>query len=77
MGNKFYSDEQEVNRSHCLEVEKGKLYEKYDKIISIFQNKTDFTINKNPHKNNIFELNIIDPTKFDEIETIAKEVDNC
>ena len=73
--NKFYFDEKDkVNKKHYICVSKDKLYEKPEEITKIFKDKTDFTLCKNEHDNNVFEINIIDYTKFGEIENISKAV---
>ena len=76
--NKFYFDEKDkVNKKHYICVDKNKLYEKPEEITKIFKEKTDFTISKSDHDNNSFEFNIIDYSKYGEIENIAKDVDSC
>ena len=76
--NKFYFDEKDKSKKrHFIIVDKNKLYQKAENIVKIFKNKTDYTISKNAHDNNLLEFNIIDPTKFDEIENITKEVEAC
>ena len=77
--NKFYLDEKDkISQKHFICVDKNKFYDKPKEIIDIFTKKiiTDFTVNKNAHDNNMFELNIIDPGKYDQIENAAKEVEN-
>ena len=76
--NKFYLDEKDkISQKHYICVDKNKFYDKPKEIIDIFAKKiiTDFTVNKNAHDNNMFELNIIDPGKYDQIENGAKEVE--
>ena len=77
--NKFYFDEKDkVNKKHYyISVDKDKFYEKPEDITNIFKGKTDFTICRNDHDNNVFEFNIIDYSKYDEIENIAKSVESC
>ena len=76
--NKFYFEEKDkINKKHYICIDKNKFYGKAENIVNVFQNKTDFTINKNAHDNNLFELNIIDPGNFAEIENIAKAVESC
>ena len=76
--NKFYFDEKDkINKKHYICIDKNKFYGKAENIVNVFQNKTDFTINKNVHDNNLFELNIIDPGNYEEIENIAKAVESC
>ena len=76
--NKFYFDiKDKTIKRHFISVDKNKLHQKTENIVKIFQSKTDFTISKNTHDNNLFEFNIIDPTKFTEIENITKEVEAC
>ena len=76
--NKFYFDEKDkINKKHYICIDKNKFYGKAENIVNVFQNKTDFTINKNAHDNNLFELNIIEPGNFAEIENIAKAVESC
>lgn len=76
--NKFYFDEKDkASKRHFVSVDKKKLYQNVENIVKIFKNKTDFTISKNAHDNNLLEFNIIDPTKFKEIENISKEVEVC
>ena len=76
--NKFYFDEKDkITKKHYICIEKNKFYEKSENIVNVFQNITDFTVNKNAHDNNLFELNIIDPRKYGEIENIAKAVEAC
>ena len=76
--NKFYFDEKDkVNKKHYISVDKDKFYEKPEDITKIFKDKTDFTICRNDHDNNVFEFNIIDYSKYDEIENIAKSVESC
>ena len=76
--NKFYFDEKDkVNKKHYISVDKDKFYEKPEDITNIFKGKTDFTICRNDHDNNVFEFNIIDYSKYGEIENIAKSVESC
>ena len=76
--NKFYFEEKDkINKKHYICIDKNKFYGKAENIVNVFQNKTDFTINKNVHDNNLFELNIIDPGNYEEIENIAKAVESC
>ena len=76
--NKFYYDEKDkISKKHYICVNKNKLYEKAENIVDIFRNITDFTVNKNVHDNSLFELNIIDPGKYGEIENVAKAVEAC
>ena len=76
--NKFYFDEKvKVNKKHSICVDKDKFYKNPEEITKIFKEKTDFTICKNEHDNGVFEFNIIDYTKYDEIENIAKAVESC
>ena len=76
MKNKFYLDEKDkISQKHYICIDKNKLNEKADNIVNVFKGKTDFTINKNAHDSNLFELNIIDPGKYNEIENIGKEVE--
>ena len=75
--NKFYVDEKDkITQKHYVCVEKNKFNDKAREIAEIFSKKygTDFTVNKNAADNNLFELNIIDPGKFGEIEKISKEI---
>jgi hypothetical protein len=75
--NKFYEDEKEkISEKHCYCCDKNKFYDKAQQIVEIFnkKHKTDFTVNKNGHDNNMFELNIIDPTKYDEIGKITEDI---
>jgi hypothetical protein len=75
--NKFYVDEKDkIAQKHYVCVEKNKFYDKAREIAEIFTKKygTDFTVNKNAADNNVFELNIIDPGKYGEIENISKEI---
>ena len=75
--NKFYVDEKDkIAQKHYVCVEKNKFYDKAREIAEIFTKKygTDFTVNKNAADNNLFELNIIDPGKYGEIENISKEI---
>ena len=76
--NKFYYDEKDkIIKKHYICIEKNKFYEKADSIVNVFRNITDFTVNKNVHDNNLFELNIIDSGKYEEIEKVAKAVETC
>ena len=75
--NKFYVDEKDnISKKHYVCVDKNKFYDKAREIVEIFskKNSTDFTVNKSALDNNLFELNIIDPGKFGEIEKITEEI---
>lgn len=75
--NIFYFDEKDnFSKKHYLCIDKNKFYSNSENIINMFKDKSDFTINKNIHDNNKFELNIIDPGKYGEIEELSKSIEN-
>ena len=75
--NKFYFDEKDkIAQKHHLCIDKNKFYDKVDNIFEILKKETDFTVNKNGN-DDVFELSIIDPGKYGEIENISKAVENC
>ena len=76
--NKFYLDEKDKNtKKSCICVDKSKFYENAENIVNEFKNKTDFTISQNTNDNNLLELNVIDPTKKNEIDELEKAVLSC
>ena len=76
--NKFYSDEKDkITKKSCICVDKYKFYENAENIVKIIKNKTDFTISQNINDNNLLELNVIDPTKKNEIDELEKVVLSC
>ena len=76
--NKFYLDEKDkITKKSCICVDKCKFYENAENIVKIIKNKTDFTISQNINDNNLLELNVIDPTKKNEIDELEKVVLSC
>ena len=75
--NKFYSDEKNNNdKKLYINIDKNKFYDKADKIFNILKNKTDFTVNLNKDNNKIFQINFIEPQKFNEINNIINEINS-
>ena len=73
--NKFYLDEKEkIENKLYINIEKNKFYDKCNDIMNVIKNKTDFTINDNNDGN--FQINFIDPEKFNEINNISKKINN-
>ena len=74
--NIFYLDEKDnISKKHYIWIDKTKFYDNAENIVKMFKDKTDFTINKSIHDNNKYELNIIDPGKYGEIEGLSKNIE--
>jgi len=75
--NIFYLDEKDnISKKHYIWIDKNKFYANSENIVKMFKDKSDFTINKSIHDNNKYELNIIDPGKYGEIEELSKNIEN-
>ena len=75
--NKFYSNEKEkIENKLYFNIEKDKFFKNSKEIIDILKEKTDFTIHENNENNKMLQINFIDQNKFNEIDSICKEIYN-
>ena len=70
--NLFYLD-LDTNK-YGIKCPKEKLYENVDEIFKFMKGKCDFIVNKGRNDGNIFELNVIDKEKFENIDKMKEEI---
>ena len=70
--NFFYLD-LDTNK-YGIKCPKEKLYENVDEIFKFMKGKCDFIVNKGRNDDNIFELNVIDKEKFENIDKMKEEI---
>ena len=70
--NLFYLD-LDTNK-YGIKCPKEKLYENVDEIFKFMKGKCDFIVNKGRNDDNIFELNVIDKEKFENIDKMKEEI---
>ena len=70
--NSFYMD-LDANK-FGIKCPKEKLYENADEIFKVMKAKCDFIVNKGRNDSDVFELNVIDKEKFNNIDDIEKKI---